>query len=449
MEPVWLKEDEEETIQSDNWAKKWALDSARRLPLTVEIVKERQMRKEASYEIILIAVGIGVLGNMFAQSLFPVFSLPWAIISSGGICILIVAFLVLKDRFAPMIPASFWTNLGFSTLMQASDSDEWFALKYLVRGAGFNLADFEEYASRVLRSTVQSYGIMALRAKNLIPEISTKRAKPKFGPSYSRVIASTDLSEASEAIGFHGLRSTLVLELLSSRIGPNDRVNGFDLIAKINVANPTSPASDDFLEEMTEPSLAQLAASYAQEAWTELLTRIDNVVGLHRLLLKMSDYMKRHGVPDPWFLMDYYPYDGQSDGMFVVDKCFLDKGEVRNQSDVLTRLIEEYGFFGSYVTDCDQWSVPTDHQPGGELYPRWQPHLQEELMYVHPRFVVTIGSRAKDFAEQYKSQKQDFQVVALLADTQCGEDHSSFEKKLEEAFRAMANTIRARPHSTP
>jgi hypothetical protein len=70
-------------------------------------------------------------------------------------------------------------------------------------------------------------------------------------------------------------------------------------------------------------------------------------------------------------------------------------------------------------------------------------------MYVHPRFVVTIGSRARDFAEKYKSQKQDFQIVALLADTQCGQDRPSFEKKLEEAFKAVSNTIRTQSHSTP
>jgi hypothetical protein len=449
MEPVWLEEKQEEIIRIDNWAKKWALDSARRLPFTVEIVRERQMRRETSYEIVLIAVGIGILGNMFAQSLFPVLSVPLLVVSSAGICILIVGFLLLKDRFAPMIPARFWTNLDFSTLMEASDSDEWFALKYLVGGVGFKLEDFEEYAGKVLRLTIQSYGIIALGTKNLTPQITTKRSTPKFGLPYSKIVATTDLSQASDELGFLGVHSTLVMEMYSSTIGAEGRVHGFDLITRVDIANPANPASDDFLEETVGPSMVQLAASYAQEAWTQLLTRIDNVVGLHRLLIAMSDYMKRHGVPDPWFLMDYYPYDGQSDVMFVIDKYFLDRGEVRNQSDILTRAIEQNGFFGSYVTDCDQWSVPNDHQSRGELYPRWRPHLQEELMYVHPRFVVTIGSRAKDFAEQYKSQKQDFQIVALLADTQCGQDRSSFEKKLEEAFKAVSNTIRTQSHSTP
>lgn len=449
MEPVWLEEKQEEMIRIDNWARKWALDSARRLPFTVEIVRERQMRRETSYEIVLIAVGIGILGNMFAQSLFPVLSVPLLVVSSAGICVLIVGFLVLKDHFAPMIPARFWTNLDFSTLMEASDSDEWFALKYLVGGAGFKLEDFEEYAGTVLRLTIQSYGIIALGTKNLTPQITTKRATPNFGLPYSKIVATTDLSQASNELGFPGVHSTLVMEMYPSTIGAEGRVHGFDLIIRVDIANPAKPASDDFLEGAVGPSMVRLAASYAQEAWTGLLSKIHNVVGLHRLLVEMKDYMKRNGVPDPWFLMDYYPYDGQSDVMFAVDKCFLDRGEVRNQSDVLTRLIEKNGFFGSYVTDCDQWSVPTDHQPGGELYPMWEPHFQEELMCVHPRFVVTIGSRAKDFAEQYKSQKQDFQIVALLADTQCGQDRSSFEKKLEEAFKAVSNTIRTQSHSTP
>lgn len=449
MEPTWLKENEEEIIQTDKWAKRWALDSARRLPLMLEIVRERQMRKEASYEIVLIAVGIGILGNMFAQSLFPVLNGPLVIISSGGICILILAFLVLKDHFAPLIPARFWTDLDFSTLMQASDSEEWFALKYLVRGAGLKLGDFEDYAGRVLRATVQSFGVISLRTKALTPEISTRRSTPKFGSPYSKVIASTDLSKVSSELGFEGVRSTLVLELYSSTIGTEDNVHGFNLIIRIEVTNPANPASDDFLAEVIEPSMADLAARYAQEAWTELLTEIGKVVRLRRLLLKMSDYMKKHGVPDPWFLMDYYPYDGRSNVMFVVDKCFLDREELRYGSDVLSRMIVEHGFFGSYVTDCDLRSSSSDHERGGELYPMWRPHLQEELMYVHPRFIVTIGSRAKDFAEQYKSQKQDFQIVALLADTQCGEDRSSFEKKLEEAFKSVSNTTRTQSHSTP
>jgi hypothetical protein len=231
MEPVWLREDEIELVQ-DNWAKKWALHSVRRLPLTVEIVRERQMRIEAFFEIILIAVGIGVLGNMFAQSLFPVLLVPWFIISSCGICILIVMVLILKDHFAPIIPARLWMKLDFSTLMQASDSDEWFALKYLIRGAGFTLGDFEEYATKVLKHTVQRFGVIGLRAKDLTPEISTKRSDSKFGSPFTKVIASANLSEASSGLGFDGVRSVLEESPSIHRIVPEKlaRVATSDLL---------------------------------------------------------------------------------------------------------------------------------------------------------------------------------------------------------------------------
>lgn len=451
MEPLWLKEDKIELVE-DNWAKKWAIDSARRLPLAVEIVRERQMRREASFEIMLIAVGIGILGNMFAQSLFPVLIVPLFIISSCGIGILMVAFLVLKDYFAPIIPARLWMKLDFSTLMQASDSDEWFALKYLIQGAGFTLGSFEEYAEEVLKRTVYSYGFLALRAKGLAPKILRKRSDSKFGSSFTRVIASVDLSEASSGLGFGGVRSMLELELYSSRIGADDRVHGFDLVVRIGVTNPVNPKTDDFLEEVVEPSLVGLASSYAQEAWSELHTEIYRVVELHRLLSTMNDYMKRHGVQDPWFLMDYYPYDGRSNVMFVIDKCFLDKAQLQNNMllriDALERLMMEHDFVGSYVTDSDQWSSPTDHEREGELYPTL-PHFSEELIYVRPRFVVTIGSKAKDFAEQHRSEKRDFQIIPLLVDTQCGEDASSFEKNLQEAFKSLATAVHGRPSSKP
>lgn len=452
MEPVWLKENEIEVVQ-DNWAKQWALDSARRLPLIIEIVRERQMRREAFFEIILIAVGIGVLGNMFAQSLFPVLLVPWFIIASCGICILIVVVLVLKDHFSPIIPARLWTTLDFPTLMQASESDEWFALKYLIRGAGFTLGDFEDYASKVLKWTVQRFGAIGLGVRELTPKISTKRSDSKFGSSFTRVIASADLSEASSGLGFDGVRSMLSLELYSSRIGADDRVHGFDLNARFDVTNPTNPASDDFLAEAAEPLMTELAASYAQAAYTELLMEIGRIAELHRLLSTMSEYMKKHGVQDPWFLMDYYPYDGRSNVMFVIDKCFLDKAQLQNDrllgTDALGRLMLEHVFLGSYVTDSDQWSSPADHERGGELYPSYLPHFKMELIYVRPRFVVTVGAKAKDFVEQHASERQDFRIIPLLADTQCGEDASSFERKLEEAFKNLADTIRGQPSSPP
>jgi hypothetical protein len=451
MEPLWLKE-EKLSVVEDDWAQKWATDSTRKLPFTIEIVRERQMRREASFEIILIAVGIGILGNLFAQSIFPVLIVSLSIVSSCVIGILIVFFLVLKDYFAPVIPARLWTRLDFSTLMQASDSEEWFALKYLIQGAGFTLASFEEYGEEVLKRTIQSFGFLALRAKNLTPKVVRKRSDSKFGPAFTKVIASVDLSEALTGLGFGGVHSMLELELYSSIIGADDRVHGFNLVLRIGVTNPANPKTDDFLEEMVEPSLTDLASSYAQEAWSSLYAEIDRVVGLHRLFMTMSDYMKRHGVQDPWFLMDYYPYDGRSNMMFVIDKCFLDKAQLQNEvpygSNALARLMAEHDLAGSYVTDSDQWSSPADHELGGELYPTL-PHLRMELIYVHPRFVVTIGSKAKDFAEQYKSDKQDFQIVALLANTQCGEDATSFEKNLQEAFKSLPTAVHGQPSSKP
>jgi hypothetical protein len=142
--------------------------------------------------------------------------------------------------------------------------------------------------------------------------------------------------------------------------------------------------------------------------------------------------------------MNCYPYDGKSQTLIVVDKQLVSRSSVTNpylfDKDVLYRVLDELGLLGCYVTDSSD-SIPPDENRrifGGPS------HLEDELIYVHPTKIISIGKKSEGYVSQ---TLQDWpgdrpSVIQVLKTTEEIVDRTQFADQLRTELKTSLGPIK-------
>jgi hypothetical protein len=100
--------------------------------------------------------------------------------------------------------------------------------------------------------------------------------------------------------------------------------------------------------------------------------------------------------------MSYYPYDGESGSIIVMDRSFVSKRYPFDGpgGDPIWNELADTNLWGSYVTDCDKWPSlkPSDNI---NCLLDENPHIVMEAHIVMPSRIVTIGSKAKAYVDAH------------------------------------------------
>ena len=403
MEPIWLKEAGGPSAldRETQWSRNWASSAMSSFSSGLETVRGYQRRRQTLHEVLLVSVLVGILGNVLAQALFqmsePVYLASFydtavplpvlEIILVLAVMVFVIAlYLRYQRKYGPHEPAEVIVDLEYPMLLESYDKDARDGIEYLMTGAG--IREFEQYAKRVLTRTIKSVEALPLQSKI----IQLKESVREFNDYPPEISLSGELGEVAEKYRLKGVKATLTALLYASRFTRDPmRVMGVTLTVTFSMRNPENSLADEFLLQIVKPLLPYLAEAFRRSFWTEL--PLSKITALRNLIRRTHEYLRDHGTQDDWYLMNYYPYDGESETMLVIDKSLVKRRPV---PDPILETLHNTNLFGCYVTDSDDWiSTEVYEQLFGVSH-----HIIDELIYVDPTRVITIGRKAKPYVDE-------------------------------------------------
>lgn len=110
---------------------------------------------------------------------------------------------------------------------------------------------------------------------------------------------------------------------------------------------------------------------------------------------------RKDDITDNWYLMDYYPYDGISENILVIDKSLINRKLHHSGpfGDPVWGALSDTELWGSYATDSDEWP-PADSRSRGSPLLEILPHIIEEARTVDASRIITIGKKAKLYLDK-------------------------------------------------
>jgi hypothetical protein len=200
------------------------------------------------------------------------------------------------------------------------------------------------------------------------------------------------------------------------------------------ITSPEHPLADKFVLTVLRPFLHITALFYSTAFRSHL--PLSEIRSLREYIESVDQYRRNHGLSNIQYMMYYYPYDGSSRRMVVLDKSLvkeeLELARDGRYEDVILRILHETDLFGCYVTDCEDWAPAEAYQQGGALF-RMRPHLEKELTVLNPETVVTIGQRAMEYANNYlRSLGMSPRVINTLDDVIAPVEPAAVERRLKE-----------------
>jgi len=389
-----------------SWSRSWAQSVTDDFKSGVGVVREYQRQRQTLYEVLIISLLVGVLGNVLVQQLFPyptIISNATKIQSTINlqivgliVCLMaisVAAFFWNQKRYGPKQPAEIFLTLDYPTLFESYGDKERDHLDYLMTGTG--ILDFEDFAKRVLERMQGYLEAAPFQCKCPNSKISKRKYDDDSPPD---VIMSIDLKELAIKNNVESVQARMSLMLYASLFSHDPiRTNGVSLRIVIRVTNPTNPFADDFLTQVIEPMLPFMAQGFSISFWAILLG-LSPLPEVRGLIKRVHDYKIGQGKADDWYLIDYFPYDGKSHTMIVVDKALVNRewAESVFYEEPINSVMRQTSLFGSYVTDCDDWLSARTCRRLVLL----SPHLLDEMILVKPTTLITIGAEAKRYARR-------------------------------------------------
>lgn len=407
MDPVWLKATS--GLTEDERRRQWlnGIQSSNSLSSGRDTVRGYQRRQQTLLQTLIISVIVsllvGILGNILGQALLPnsnstihinETAIPLMPIALAGVGVAIVTlfalFMYVEKEYGPHDPAKTVLEINYASLLQLYSKNRRGDIEYLVGGVG--IEKFDEFARKVLRSTIQFLLAVPLlnRSKIAFAETVTSGSNVS-GPAVSYF---GDLSEVARQFRVIGVHATIELRMNASSVARNPiRVKGVGLTTTITVTNPENHISDLFFQRI-ESLFPYLAEGYANSFWIEL--ELDNIASLRQLIERTHDFLLKHYVLDNLYLMNCYPYDGKRQTLIVIDKNLIVKNMATDpytyDLDFIYSTLRKSGLLGCYVTDSENWLSPADNR---RLFGGSSTHLDAELAYVRPTKIITIGTKSK------------------------------------------------------
>jgi hypothetical protein len=440
-EAWWVHDLRAQSDPVTTWRDNWARSISDNFRAGVEIVRGYQRQRQNVYEVIIISLVIGVLANILSQALLgpPQVNLdnstaghPSSLPVISGVVVLMIIlvaiFLWNQQRYGPRGPAETSITLDYPTLLASYDRERRDDIQYVMAGAG--VCDFEGFAKLVLKRALD--GVVAVFFRRGIP--TPEEAVMRFQRSPPHVSISCDLNELAQTYNMASVQVRLVLLMHANLFNPDPiRTNSVSLRITISVTNPTTPLADDFLTQVIQPLLPHLAESYSYAFWTELLA-LSPISELRNLVRRVHDYKMSKNESGDWYLMNIYPYDGKSRQMIVIDKPLVNREPSPFSPDPLSEVIGESSLYGCYVTDSEAWIPAQGYRSLFGL----SHHLSDELIYIKPERVITIGARSKRrVKKELKVYSEKTDVVNLFTNVTRCDDLKAFRNRLQREFEKM------------
>jgi len=390
IEPVWLVGSLDDEVSDWKWSEDWSKSVD--LSAGLQIVSSYQTRTRTVLEVILISVFVGVMGNVLAQALVPLPTPSW-VGALAFVSIFVVVCAFLYREYAPSIPAQIWAQIDHQSLLQSYGSGK-SHVRYLMTGAG--VSQFEKFAKAVLEDTLGG-----VKSAPLGCQISNEKWTIP-GKSFPEVILSADLKTTKEQ-GMEGIKASIEIRMYAGSRETPTQVDRVNLMIGFKITSPKHPLADKFVLTVLRPFLRITALFYSAAFWSHL--PLSEICSLREYIETVDQYRRDHGQSNRPYLMYYYPYDGLSRTVLVLDASLV-KEELERRAknpeyeDVILTVLRETRFLGCYVTDCEDWAPAEAYQQGGDLF-RMRPHLEKELTVLDPETVVTVGQRAMQYANNY------------------------------------------------
>jgi hypothetical protein len=403
---------------SRNWARSATTDQG------IQVIGAYQRRRQTLIEIVIISSLIGIFGNLVADAVttYPLRLelLTFAILS---MVVSIIIFLMVNRKYGPHQPARITAHLDYHTLLDSYDRDCRNLIEYVMAGAG--LREFEPFAKQVLEESTKYFQAVAFRSKTGEPRSKVR----SFDGRTSEVRLTVELDEVASARGLKGVKTTLDLILYESSIGHDPvRTHGVNFLVIFTIRNPEHPLADEFVSQVIEPAMPQIAVGLSYALKTEL--PILKIQMLRDIIQHRHQQCLDKNITDDWYLLNSYPYDGDSKTLLVIDKSLVRRNSSYGSVlwDPILAVLRKTDLWGSYVTDCDEWSSI-----------RKLPHLLEEMIYVKPVRIITIGKRSKRYVDRHlqRSQKKT-QVVNLLKNVTKIDDQQKLSEELTKSLDGIA-----------
>jgi hypothetical protein len=375
----------------------------------LQIVKGYQRKRQTLFEILLIATMTGIFGNIVADIIISSLGfLERGLVAVVGMIAVVLVFLYIDSRYAPHLPAIVSVGLDYHDLLESYEGGLRDAVEYLMTGAG--LQEFEDRAKPILERTVQRLEQFPFRGK--ITDLQT--GVRRLGDQIQEVTISGRLDGISNIFRLKGVRAKLELIIWAGTVEYDpERVTRVNLRIIFTIENPEHPLADDFVTQVIEPCMPRLAEIYSH-AFRDKLP-IHKIMML-RLFLGICREIRKDDMADNWYLMDYYPYDGISENILVIDKSLINRKLHHSGpfGDPVWGALSDTELWGAYVTDSDEWP-PADSRSRSSPLLEILPHIIEEARSVNPSRIITIGKKARLYLDRHISDlPANVKVVPLF-----------------------------------
>ena len=412
--------------QEREWSRNWARSATSNSG--IQVVEAYQRRRQTLFEIVIISSLIGILGNVVAEA---VVSSPLRVevltFATVTMIVTIIVFLKVSRKYGPHQPARITAHLEYRVLLDSYDKHDRNLIEYLMEGVG--LREFEPFAKQVLTQFTRYIQAAVFRSR-----ISNPRSEvSSIDGRTSEVTLTAELDEVAERFKLKGTRATLRLILYEGSIGFNPvRTHRVNLLVIFTMENPEHPLADEFVLQVIEPAMPRLAEYFSYAFKAEL--PIHKIQMLRDIVQRRHQQCLNEGMIDDWYLMNYYPYDGRSKTMLVVDKSLVNRDSPYGGAfeEPILAVLRETDLWGSYVTDSDEWSSQ-----------RGLTHLLEEMIYVEPARIVTIGRGSKIYVDKHlRYSRKKPEVVNLLENFTEIDDRDRFYEELRKRIDGMRGLSR-------
>jgi hypothetical protein len=382
----------------------------------------------------MVSLAIGILGNIMAEAVLSYYSIvfvwPWALFS---MLVVVIVYLILTVQYGPKDVPRIAAMLTYRDLLKSYNDLVRDSITYLMSGAG--LRAFRPFAKQVLERTLRPMEMYPFFGKVIDVSESSRVHEGEdlhFG-------LSGKLDEVARRRGLKGIKASLNLILhATARSYYPTRVTEVDLTMNFSIMNPAHRFADEFVTQVVKPSMEKLVEWFSREFVQVNFHKLQRIMELRGLHNARIQYCESQGLTDEWDLMSYYPYDGESGNIIVMDRSFVSKRYPFDgpRGDPIWNELADKNLWGSYVTDCDKWPSLKPSDITNCLLDE-NPHIVMEAHIVMPSRIVTIGSKAKAYVDAHlqKLGRKPI-VVNILEDFTEIVDRDVFRQNLSRSLAA-------------